>query len=234
MHSKPGFLNRKYFLAVFLTATLICAYISVVTAQDAPPQGGRGRFGDAGFIRISGTIESIDASSMIVKGDDGKTVTVQLNSETRYRKDRQPAKPSDFAKGDHVFVGAQPGSDESNVTARFVATGMGPGGMGQGGPPSPEQMRQMGLGTKFIAGQVKAIDDTKLTILRPDGETQIIQADETTSFQNQTRESITLADIKVGDHVMGRGEMKGGIFVPSTLRVGMPRFMSNPPEPPTK
>ena len=32
-------------------------------------------------------------------------------------------------------------------------------------------------------------------------------------------ESITLADIKVGDSVAGRGELKGGVFVPSELGV---------------
>src|SRR6185312_17167754 len=139
---------------------------------------------------------------------------------------------SDFAKGDHVMVGAEPGSDPSKLTARFVGAGMG--GPGPGGPPSAEQMQNMGLGIRFIAGEVKSIEETKLTILRPDGQTQVIQADETTSFQNEKRESVTLADIKIGDHVMGRGEMKNGIFIPAMLRVGMPHFASNPPEPQTK
>src|SRR6185312_14172711 len=72
---------------------------------------------------------------------------------------------SDFAKGDHVMVGAEPGSDPSKLTARFVGAGMG--GPGPGGPPSAEQMQNMGLGTKFIAGEVKAIEEVKLTIPPP-------------------------------------------------------------------
>ena len=33
-------------------------------------------------------------------------------------------------------------------------------------------------------------------------------------------ESITLMDVKVGDAVMGQGGLKGGVFVPTLLRVG--------------
>lgn len=36
-------------------------------------------------------------------------------------------------------------------------------------------------------------------------------------------ESITLADVKVGDTVVGLGSMKGGVFVPTDLRVQSPR-----------
>ncbi len=76
------------------------------------------------------------------------------------------------------------------------------------------------LGKRFITGEVKKIDETKLTILRPDGESQVIEVDEGTSFRNQKRESITLADIKAGDHVFGRGEVKNGVFVPQVLNLG--------------
>ena len=48
---------------------------------------------------------------------------------------------------------------------------------------------------------------------------QTIEVDENTSFRKQG-ESITLPDIKVGDKVFGRGEMKNETFVPQVLNVG--------------
>ena len=38
----------------------------------------------------------------------------------------------------------------------------------------------------------------------------------------QEGESITLADVKVGDNVAGQGSLKNGIFVPTELRVADP------------
>jgi hypothetical protein len=81
-----------------------------------------------------------------------------------------------------------------------------------------------GMGKRFIAGEVTAINGTQLTIARPDGVSQTISADENTSFRKQN-ESVTLADIKVGDHVFGRGELKNDVFVPAELNVGQPGMM---------
>jgi hypothetical protein len=92
--------------------------------------------------------------------------------------------------------------------------------MGQGMMMMREEM-----GKKIIAGEIAKIDGTSLTINRPDGQTQVIQVDETTSFRNPRRESITLADIKVGDRVFGRGDLKDGVFVPAVLNVGAPGEM---------
>ncbi len=81
------------------------------------------------------------------------------------------------------------------------------------------------------------MDDARVTVKRPDGVSQVIQADEGTSFKRGRRrtqmplngspaagadaggESITLADLKVGDVVVGPGALKNGVFVPAELRV---------------
>ncbi len=187
-------------------------------------------------MRVAGTVVSISGDQIVVKNDSGDNVTVKLAPDVRIRKDRQEAKLSDFKAGDHIMAAGTLGSDKV-LTARLVAGGeMGQGGMGRGGNgqgagmgrgmggalPTPEEMVKMGLGTKFIAGEVTAIAETKLTIMRPDKQSQTIEVDETTSFKNGKGDSVTLADIKVGDRVMGRGEMKGNVFVPQTLRVGGP------------
>jgi len=104
--------------------------------------------------------------------------------------------------------------------------------MQQGGGPGGGMagFNREDLGKKFIVGEVKAIHETRLTIARPDGQTQEIEVDENTSFK-KGGESITLPDIKVGDFVMGRGELKENVFVPKELTVGRQpmRMLMNAP-----
>jgi hypothetical protein len=78
------------------------------------------------------------------------------------------------------------------------------------------------MGSKYILGTVKAIDKTRLTIARTDGKSQEIEVDGNTTFR-RSQQSITFPEIKVGDFVMGRGELKNNIFVPRTLNVGPPQ-----------
>jgi preprotein translocase subunit YajC len=209
-----------------VAAVFVCvSLVSYAQDQQGPHRGGR--FAD--LQRVFGTLESVSPDKLVIKGNDGTSTTVKITSETQFRKDRQPAKMEDFKAGDRVIAAGKTDSD-GVLVAQFVAAGMrgGPGMGGPGGgpgmgsnPPSPEEMARMGLGTRFIAGEVKKIEDTKLTILRPDNQTQVIEVDENTSFRNNANESVTLADVKVGDHVAGRGEMKNGVFVPQVLRVGV-------------
>jgi hypothetical protein len=93
------------------------------------------------------------------------------------------------------------------------------GGGGMRGGRQMEGFKPEDMGKKFIAGQVKAINETKLTIARPDGQTQEIEVDENTSFKKDGQ-SVTLPDIQVGDFVHGQGALKGDTFVPKELIVG--------------
>jgi hypothetical protein len=122
------------------------------------------------------------------------------------------------------------------------------------------------MGKTYITGKVTAIDmdAPKVTVLRPDGVTQVIGVDEQTSFKRGGRgmaamasgagvvdmgggppdgsrrgtgagtgeagnggggESITFADVKVGDTVAGRGALKNGTFVPTEFGVMDPAAM---------
>lgn len=201
-------------------------------SPDAQPRReGRGmRQGQGQGLGIAGTIGEIKKDGFTVKTLEGKTVTVKVTGETRFRKDRQDAKFADFKTGDLVMVGGEPAGDDA-WTARFVSSRQGAGG-------GDMQALREGMGKQFIAGEVKAIDGTKLTIARPDGQTQTIEVDENTSF-HKGRDSITLPDIKVGDRVFGRGQLNSaGVFVPATFNVGDMRMMMGgerqqaPPQPP--
>ncbi len=197
---------------------LVFALCLATWAQTAPPpqspngpmQGGeRGRRPGVG-----GTITAISNDSLTLKTFDQRTVTVKLTSDTRFRKDQQDAKLSDFKVGDLVMVRGERTGDSSYVAAAVMSRSSM--GMIQG--LSPEQMREK-MGKEIIAGEIKSIDGLQLTITRPDGQTQTIAVDENASFRKQG-ESVTLADLKPGDRVFGKGQLKDGIFVPSLLNVG--------------
>ncbi len=185
--------------------------------QSAPPSGdqqsgGQG-FQGRRFPGVGGTVTAINGNTLTIKQMDGSTAQVQVSDKTRYRKNRQDAQLSDFKVGDTVIVRGEQkdGTWQADVLAARPAGGMG---MGAGGGAM-----RAGLGKEFIIGEVKAINGTQLTILRPDGVSQDITVDENTSFRKDGQD-ITLPDIKVGDRVFGRGAMKNNVFVPSALNVG--------------
>lgn len=176
----------------------------------------RGRMGMNG---VAGQITAIQGNTLTLKTQDGKEAKVTVDEQTRIMRDRQPAKLSDFKVGDDIMVRGEPAGEGAwKALALFNADAM------------MMAMRE-NLGKSFIAGEVKSIEDTKLTIERVDGKTQVIEVDENTSFFRR-RENITLPDIKPGDQVFGQGELKDGIFVAKTLRVGnfnRMRGMAPPP-----
>jgi hypothetical protein len=82
-------------------------------------------------------------------------------------------------------------------------------------------MTQGTLGKDYVAGEVESIDAPKLTVLRTDNVTQVLELNEETSLR-RGRDSITMADIKVGDHVMARGAVQNDVFVPKGVMVMSP------------
>ncbi len=212
-------------------------------AQDAEPQGGASF---AGGQMVRGTVTAAAADHLTVKTDAGEVYQVVISANTRVTKERQPMKVADIKVGDGV--GAMGVMDAPTKTVHAVFVGV----------VDAEQVKKAreGMGKVYISGKVTAIDDVKLTVLRPDGVSQVIEVDEGTSFKRGGRgmmsmmngsgpvgavggrvgggggsgsgngsgngsggESITLADVKVGDMVMGPGALKNGVFVPTQLGV---------------
>jgi hypothetical protein len=168
---------------------------------------------------VAGKITAIQSGTIQIETPDGGSVSVKITDKTEYRKDRQPAKLVDFKVGDLVFVRGEEGADHS-VTAQVIGarTGGGPegGGRGPGGGGGFGEM-----GKDFIVGEVKSIDAPKLTVLRPDKVTQTLELNEETSLR-KGRESITMADIQPGDHVVVRGAVQNNTFMPKNVMVLSP------------
>jgi hypothetical protein len=83
---------------------------------------------------------------------------------------------------------------------------------------------------RFLRGQVTAIEGTTLTVKTPDGERKVTTNDET-RFRIRGVENPTIADVKVGDYILAKGEpdstgtfVAGAILVMPGQRVG--RFLA--------
>jgi preprotein translocase subunit YajC len=191
--------------------------------QGAPPpdsqrRGPRGA-NDGSSQPLIGKITAIKDGAVELAKLDGTTMTVKITDKTEYRKDRQPVKLEDFKVGDMVFIR---GEEDANhgVTALVIAgrSGGGPegGGRGFGGGAGFGE-----LGKDFVLGEVKSVDAPKITVLRPDDVTQTLELNEETSLR-KGRESITMADIQPGDHVVVRGGVQNNAFVPKSVMVISP------------
>jgi hypothetical protein len=178
---------------------------------EAGQREGRGR-------PIFGKISALQTGAIEVTGADGSKVKLKLTSSTEYRKDREPAKFSDFKVGDPVVVR----TDQENgdgTTALMVASGSfaGRGGAGPGGGAGMFGT----LGKDFVVGDVTAIDPPKLTIKRIDNVAQTLELNEETSLR-RGRDAATMADIQTGDHIFARGAVVNDVFVPKNVNVIAP------------
>jgi len=210
-------------------------------AQQEPDDERGGGVSFAGGQMVRGTVTATAADHLTVKTEGGDIYQVVISANTRVTKERQPLKVADIRAGDGV--GAMGVLDPATKTVHAVFVGV----------IDAEQIKKAreGMGKVYITGKVTAIDldGLKLTVLRPDGVSQVIGVDEQTSFKrggrrmtalasgagvgevgsgasnvttasgNSSGESITFADVKVGDSVAGRGALKNGTFVPTELGV---------------
>lgn len=183
----------------------------------------------AGGQMVRGTVTAVEADRLTLKTEEGDVYQVAVSANTRLMKDRQPVKIADIRPGDGIGAMGVLDAPTKTVHAVFVAV------------IDAEQVKKAReeLGKVYITGKITAIDmdNARITVMRPDHVSQVIQADETTSFRRGGRreqgsvtevpaagtkpsgESITLADVKVGDLIIGRGAVKNGFFVPTELRV---------------
>jgi len=247
---------------------LIAAAVALPTtalAQDGPDSLRQEGVAFAGGQMVRGTVTATAADHLTVKTEMGEVYQVALSANTRLTKERQPVKVVDIKVGDGV--GAMGVLDAPTRTVHAVFVGV----------VDAEQVKKAreNMGKTYITGKVTAIDmdALKLTVMRPDGVSQVIGVDEQTSFKRGGRamaamagtgsviemgdagggrrgmgagtgtgtppgagtgagggnggggESITFADVKVGDTVAGRGGLKNGTFVPTELGVMDPAAM---------
>jgi hypothetical protein len=225
---------RRSVLATAVGILTVLASNAPLRAQQDQPQ--RNQY--AGMEHVAGQITAISGSTVTVKTEDDQTRQIVATTNTRIMRNRTAAKLVDLKVGDGVAgLGNLDGPNGTLHAAMLFAT-------------DAEQTKVLreNLGKTYIRGKVTAIDMTNATITveRPDHVSQTIGLDETTSFRKGTgfggsaaagaspaanaqadsapasAESITLADIKIGDRVQGVGALKAGVFVPAQLTILLP------------
>jgi len=206
---------RRLILPIFLLTALTLT----THAQEGPPAGGwrGGQGGGIGAGRgVGGTVTAISGTTITVKTEDGDTyqILTSANSHIMKRVDRQPepVKLTDIHVGDAVMAGGEVDANAKTVGAVFVMV------LTAEQAAQARKMRE-DFGKTWTAGEVTAIKDLDITIKRRDGVSQTVSVDENTSFKKR-EDSITLADIQVGDILRATGAIKGSSFLAATVNVG--------------
>jgi hypothetical protein len=206
---------KLFGIAIFLLAIPVLMALpqsflvsDVVLSQDAPanPQAQ-----DERRMPLFGKITAIHDSTIELSNANGEAVTVKVTPQTEFRKDRQPAKRSDFKVGDVIAVRGQENPDHTWTAQTIVARSAN----GEGRGPN---MQAGTLGKDYVAGEVKSVDAPKISVLRSDNVTQTIELNEDTSLR-KGRDAITMADIQAGDHLLARGALQNNVFVPKFVMV---------------
>jgi hypothetical protein len=171
-----------------------------------PGSGGPPSLPDLPNVR--GTVQSVHGNDATIQTEAGQIYTVHISDNTRIYRKRQPLKWSEVQVGDGLMAAGS--LDEKNHLMRAIF-------VGDVDAATVQKMRA-DLGKTWIAGKVLKIEEARITIDRIDHQTQVVEADDTTSFRKDGQ-SVTLLDIHVGDAVRGQGEVKNGVFVPTELTV---------------
>jgi hypothetical protein len=189
-------------------------------AQDGQRQDGQGQGGDdqgwSQFTRdntLRATVTAAepknrDSGTFTVKTDSGQLWKVLYGPNSRFIRDRQPAKASDIHLGDMLFAAGNLDAGKKTIGAAVL--------IGIDG----EEVRKAreGLGKTWSAGKITAVTGRRIEVQRLDGATQTISVDENTSFK-QRHDSVTLADLKPGEGLRAEGHLQNGSFVATTVRV---------------
>jgi hypothetical protein len=214
-------------------------------AQQSEPEDGSFSMGAQGRM-VRGTVTATAADRLTLKTEAGDVFQVVLTTNTRLMKDRQPVKIADIHSGDGA--GAMGVIDPATKTIHAAAVMVVDAAQVK---KMREDMGKTYISGKVAAiddleltikrqdGVTQKIAVDEGTSFRKGGRRDgaMMRGDGSASFGPEAGpgpgpgpgqsggESITLADIKVGDVVIGPGALKAGVFVPTQLTVLDPAAM---------
>jgi len=207
----------------------------------------------AGGQMVRGTVTVVAADKITVKTDAGDVYQVALSANTRLMKSRQAVKIADIKAGDALGAMGVLDAPTKTVHAVFVTVmdaeevKKAREGLGKvyiaGKVTAIDEVKLTILRTDGVSQGIEVDEGTSFkkggrglaAMLnggvvsmgggggRPGGEGAA--AGGGSGRQVPEGESITLADVKVGDTVAGKGAIKHGVFVPTELGVMDPAAM---------
>jgi len=121
--------------------------------------------------RVRGTVESLDGSTLKVKTQDGKEVTVSLGSDWAARG-RYKVTATDIKPGDFVGIASQPTDSGVNGALEVVVFPASMKGTGEGDRPWFAKPNSS-MTNATVTNAVKSVDGPTLTLTYKGGEKKI-------------------------------------------------------------
>src|SRR5713101_3291220 len=90
-------------MVLAIALPLACPQVSVAAPQDPGAAAGQ-VLNESGQVPLFGKITAIHNNSIELSNVNGETIIVKLTDKTEFRKDRQPAKRTDFKVGVVIIV----------------------------------------------------------------------------------------------------------------------------------
>lgn len=145
--------------------------------QGQGQQGGPRGEGRRNGRGVRGTVVSASGANVTLKTEQGETWTVITTDNTRVNLDRQTVKVAELKAGDEVMAMGVPDPDKHELHAMMV----------MGASAAEVAKMKANLGKTYIVGRVTAINDTNVTVMRPDKVSQTMALDESTSLRRGGR-----------------------------------------------
>jgi hypothetical protein len=243
---------RSWTVRITLAAAVTAMSGSAALAQDGQDNSRQGAASFAGGQMVRGTVTASAADHLTVKTDAGEIYQVSLSANTRLTKDRQPIKVSDVKVGDGVgamgvldpatktvhavFVGvvdaeqvkkARENMGKTYITGKVTAIDLDGLKLTIERPDGVSQVIAVDEQTSFKRGGrgMAAMASGAGVMDVPGGQARGNGAGAGGTGNSASGDSITFADVKVGDSIAGRGGLKSGVFVPTELGVMNPGGM---------
>ena len=208
------------------------------------PGGQGGRRGGG----IRGTVTGLSGTNITLKTEQGESWTVISTDNTRVRRDGQPSSLPAVQPGDEVMAMGMPDADKHEIHAMMLMdvsaaeAAKAKANLGKtyiaGRITAINETRLTVMRSDRVSQTINLDETTSLHKGgRPNAQAMAAAGLDMGTMgggmggggrrgggngdaaPNPDGESITLADVKVGDNVVGTGSVKGNVFVPTDLHV---------------